>query len=389
MIAQTVLNAYAPLISAADPINQGEWNMDIPRLKYEDLLNLITITQNFLNTEPSLYKLTGDFVVVGDLHGNLRDLLRVFACCGMPPKRNYIFLGDYVDRGEFSIEVITLLFSLKISYPDNVYLIRGNHEFEDLNTMYGFKNQVVSEYDENLYHSINVCFGYLPLAAVLNDAYFLVHGGLSPTLKNIDEIAALKRPIHTLSDKNVRSFLSDILWSDPGDMEITYVKNYRGYGCLFGAIAAQSFLQANNLSKIIRSHQCVNAIQQDLGSLVLTVFSSSNYSKQAKNSSGVLEITSLAISTCVFPPLDQFSKSNTSFRVLDNNVDRTPLCFSKTLNSSIYATPRKRRATVDEIIRSNNRRSITGHISLPKLRYSPVVSFDKNSLICQKSPNPI
>ncbi|EAY17689.1 Ser/Thr protein phosphatase, putative [Trichomonas vaginalis G3] len=291
MIANYVLCAYQPLIASSSPRNSSNIPMDIPKLKYEDLLSLIAITQNFLQSEPTLYRLNDNFLIVGDLHGNLRDLLRIFAAHGLPPNRKYIFLGDYVDRGEFSIEVITLLFTLKLLYPDHVYLIRGNHEFSDINAVYGFKNQVLAEYDENIYNQFNEAFSYLPLACVLNDCYFLVHGGISPLLKSVDEIESVKRPINSLYDPIVyRSFIPDILWSDPGEAELMYFKNYRGFGNYFGAVAVMNFLRENNIKRIIRSHQCVNAVEQHHGGTVVTVFSTSNYSKKSKNSSGILEV---------------------------------------------------------------------------------------------------
>ncbi|EAY16658.1 Ser/Thr protein phosphatase, putative [Trichomonas vaginalis G3] len=374
MIAQHVVNAYYPLISAAKIADPNELPMDIPKLKADDLTNLLVATQSFFASEPSLFRLNQNCIIVGDLHGNLRDLLRIFAYNGLPPQRNYIFLGDYVDRGEFSIEVVTLLFSLKVLHPDNIFLIRGNHEFMDINSMYGFKDQVLAEYDGYMYKIFNDCFAYLPLACVLNDSFFLVHGGLSPSLTNVEEIEAVQRPIFTLNNPTItKSFISDILWSDPGDSGVMYVKNYRGYGYLFGPMAVLNFLRANNLKRIIRSHQCVNAIEKSHGSTVITVFSTSNYSKKSKNTSGILEVNGEGINTYIYDAEDQFKKIDASYRLIEA-VERSPLCFNNKFNSVLMARPRKRRATVDEMQKSEQRKSITPQSSLPRLICTPTKS---------------
>lgn len=371
MIAQYVVNAYQTLISAAKNNDPNQLPMDIPKLKAEDLKNLLNVAQNFFQSEPILFRLNVNCIIVGDLHGNLRDLLRIFAFNGLPPERKYIFLGDYVDRGEFSIEVITLLFSLKILFPNDIYLIRGNHEFMEINSVYGFKDQVLAEYDAYMYKVFNDCFAYIPLACVLNETFFLVHGGLSPSLSHVEELDVVQRPIYTLNEQMLqKSFIADLLWSDPGDSNVMYVKNYRGYGYLFGPMAALSFLRTNNLKRIIRSHQCVNAIQKAHGNTVITVFSTSNYSKKAKNTSGILEITGQDVNTYIYDAQDQFKKSDASYRIIEA-VERSPLCFCNKFNSVIQPKARKRRATVDEMQKSENRKSITPQSSLPRLICTP------------------
>ncbi|EAX96534.1 Ser/Thr protein phosphatase, putative [Trichomonas vaginalis G3] len=372
MISQYLVNAYLPLITAASNNGFEDLPMDIPKLSSTDITIILTLTKDIFKLEPTLLHINQSCIIVGDLHGNIRDLLRIFAKNGLPPKTKYVFLGDYVDRGEFSIEIVSLLFSLKILHPNDIHLIRGNHEFLDINTIYGFKNQVLEEYSEALYEVFNDCFGYLPLACILNDAFFLVHGGLSPKLTSVKQIEEVQRPIHKVSDlKPQHQFVVDMLWSDPDDSDILYLKNLRGFGFIFGAAAALNFLRANNLQKIIRSHQCVNAIQEHCGSAVITVFSSSNYSSKSNNTSGVLEVNGSTIYTGIYEAQDQYKKIDASYRNVEL-VERVPYCFNSKFSSRLKSSHSVRRATYDEIKKSETKKSIKGISSLPKLVCSPM-----------------
>lgn len=354
MIPKAVLSAFQPFLMSDQPQYLGESNSGFPKLKDEDLYNLINAAKFQFTQEPILLRLQGDFVIVGDLHGNLRDLLRIVSLNGYPPIRKYIFLGDYVDRGEFSIDILIFLFSLKLTYPECIYILRGNHEFETTNAYYGFKAQVLAEYDENMYHHFNDCFTYLPLACILNETFFLVHGGISPNLSNVREIEAVMRPITTYFEQSM-SMISDLVWSDPGDPDITFLKNYRGFGYLFGALAAHTFLKQNNLRYIIRSHQCVNAIQKHFGGCVITVFSSSCYSRSSRNTMGIIDVSGENYKTVKYEAMDQLKKENVTYKIVEL-VERAPICFKK-MNSQLKPITRPRRATVSEMLQNNRRNS--------------------------------
>ncbi|EAX95929.1 Ser/Thr protein phosphatase, putative [Trichomonas vaginalis G3] len=359
----------------------AQTNTDIPKLKDEDLYNLVAAAKVSLSQEPTLLRLTGDFVIVGDLHGNLRDLLRIIATNGIPPSRKYIFLGDYVDRGDFSVEVLTLLFSFKLIYPECIYMIRGNHEFEQTNSVYGFKNQVLEVYDEAMYNHFNECFAYLPLAGILNDTFFLVRGGISPLLNYVKEIEVIPRPIYSCFEQYSKSFVPDLLWSDPGEAEITFLKNYRGFGYLFGALAAHTFLKQNNLKHIIRSHQCVNAIQNSFNGCVMTVFSSSCYSHSTRNTMGVIEIFGTSMKPIKYDALEQIKKDFVTYRFVDL-TERMPYTFNKHFTSPLKPQCRPRRATVGELIKANRRSStdITQTSAFPRLILTQTQKSKRNSV---------
>jgi predicted phosphodiesterase len=171
----------------------------------------------------SLLELAGNFTVVGDIHGNIDDLLRVFERRGYPPETNYLFLGDYVDRGQNSVEVLIMLYSLKVLFPSNIYLIRGNHECESVTAVYGFKREVCRRFSVQVYQKFVKSFSHLPYAAVVNNKYFCVHGGISPDLASVDEIADIEKPQISAAS----SLANDMVWSDPLDVN-GFVKSDRG-----------------------------------------------------------------------------------------------------------------------------------------------------------------
>ena len=260
----------------------------LPLFSEQHLQTLIQEVTFRLMSEKPLKMISGTVVIVGDLHGNIHDLFSIISLYGLPPKINYLFLGDYVDRGDFSLEVITLLFMLKAVYPDNITLLRGNHEFKNINELYGFKDSCLSEYAGTMiFDAFNNAFCYLPIAAVINNKYFAVHGGLSKHLTSISQIQNLKFPI--LSDE--LPLLNDLVWSDPAESQMYFGQNYRGGGCTFGRNVVKEFLEKNDLKMIIRGHECVDGFRYNFNTSVVTVFSASNYGGLKKNHSGAMLIS--------------------------------------------------------------------------------------------------
>ena len=252
----------------------------------ETILNIIQAAQTIFNNEDSLLELHGNFTVVGDIHGNIDDLLRIFEHHGYPPETNYLFLGDYVDRGTHSIEVIILLLCLKILFPNSLYMIRGNHECESITTVYGFKRDCnirfgssnyscYSYYQEGtkIYKKFMECFEYLSYAAVINDEYFCVHGGISQYLKAIDDISELYKPMISADSE----LATDLVWSDPCRDSYGFTPSNRGAGHYFDDAKLNKFLFKNGLKKLIRSHEsCMNGVDYPLDNCI-TIFSNSDY----------------------------------------------------------------------------------------------------------------
>lgn len=188
-------------------------------------------------------------LVSGDIHGQYYDLLRLFEYGGFPPESNYLFLGDYVDRGKQSLETICLLLAYKIKYPENFFLLRGNHECASINRIYGFYDECkrrlvilmnrfitlsiksIFRYNIKLWKTFTDCFNCLPVAAIVDEKIFCCHGGLSPDLQSMEQIRRIMRP----TDVPDQGLLCDLLWSDPDKDTTGWGENDRGVSFTFGA----------------------------------------------------------------------------------------------------------------------------------------------------------
>ena len=182
----------------------------IPSFEEKLLIELCFEARNLFAKEENVLEIYGDVIIVGDIHGSLHDLLRILKST-VEKERKILFLGDYVDRGNFSLECITLLFALKVMYPNEVFLLRGNHEFDSVCSQYGFKNEILNSnilkisncysYTESLYSAFIDAFSYLPISALVNHTTFCIHGGLSPKLNHISDInRKIKRPINLFNE---------------------------------------------------------------------------------------------------------------------------------------------------------------------------------------------
>lgn len=191
------------------------------------------------------------FLLIGDIHGQYSDLLRLFEIGGFPPKVNYLFLGDYVDRGSQSLETICLLLAYKIKYPENFFLLRGNHECASINKIYGFFDECKRRCNVKVWKVFSDCFNCLPVAALIDDQILCMHGGLSPDLHNLDQIRNLDRP----ADVPDTGLLCDLLWSDPSKDVQGWGTNDRGVSYTFGPDQVTEFLENHDLDLICRAHQ--------------------------------------------------------------------------------------------------------------------------------------
>ena len=199
-------------------------SMWLPAFPADILISLLGETEKVLCSQGTLLEITGNCIVVGDIHGNIIDLGRILRFCQANPYNRVLFLGDYVDRGEFSLEVVVLLFSLVCMYPDQYYMIRGNHEFPNVNNTYGFRDQIISSFkSESIWCAFNKVFEWLPLGCVINGHYLCVHGGLSPTFKKLSQLKEFERPI----EKFDQSFIHGVLWADPTNQVTDYLESQR------------------------------------------------------------------------------------------------------------------------------------------------------------------
>ncbi|EAX85289.1 Ser/Thr protein phosphatase, putative [Trichomonas vaginalis G3] len=328
MLSRSILDSYIPLLHYFSlDHNTNTEQITVPRLKKTDLIDLLRKCKEIFRIEPTLLRLEGDFNIIGDIHGNLKDLLRIISFTGLQMSIGFVFLGDYVDKGDLSIESIVLILAMKLAYPTKVFMIRGNHEFDNMNNEYGFKKQVFEVYDDDVYEAFHDCFSCIPLAALVNQEHLCMHGGLGPGFVSLNQIEQIERPIFSVdTETKFSQILDSILWSDPSEMIQQYTNNNRGKGFVYGGSAVNKFLQNNNLKTIIRSHQCVDGYKELFDGGLITVFSSSCYSKNPVNRCGLLQIIrNEQITKKHFPASEPISKMNIDYKIVE--VSQTiPLC---------------------------------------------------------------
>ena len=256
-------------------------------LSEQEIKFLITKSKEIFMNQPTFLELESPISVCGDTHGQYPDLLKLFEAGGFPPEANYLFLGDYVDRGKYSLETICLLLAYKIKFEENFFLLRGNHECASINRIYGFYDECKKRYNLKIWKAFIDVFNCLPIAASIDDKILLMHGGLSPELKNVEQLKKIMRP----TDVPEEGLLCDLLWSDP-DMNCDgWGPNDRGVSVVFNENVLKKFLEKNDLDLICRAHQVVEEGYEFFGDRELvTVFSAPNYCGEFDNAGAMMVI---------------------------------------------------------------------------------------------------
>nr|AZT88974.1 serine/threonine-protein phosphatase 5 [Periplaneta americana] len=239
---------------------------------------LLDVKQLFMS-QPSLVEITipddSKFTVCGDIHGQFYDLMNIFNLNGLPsPTNPYLFNGDFVDRGSFSVECIFTLFGFKLLYPEHFFMSRGNHESQTMNQMYGFEGEVKAKYTAQMSELFTEVYNWLPLAHCLNGRILVMHGGLfsrdDVTLEEIKEIDRNRQPPE-------EGLMCELLWSDP-QPQVGRAPSKRGVGVQFGPDVTKKFLELNGLDYVIRSHEVKNeGYEVAHDGKCITVFSAPNY----------------------------------------------------------------------------------------------------------------
>jgi protein phosphatase len=312
----------------------------LPCFSESALTNLCVRARDFFRNQPPVLRVSGPLTIVGDIHGSLHDLLRILL--GIPTSC-FLFLGDYVDRGDFSLECIVLLFTLTLQFPGRFFLIRGNHECADVCAQYGFRADVVSAYSEALFSAFCEAFSWMPLAAIVNSQIFCVHGGLGPTVTSVRQIDLVERPLLTSTES---PFVHTLLWADPNSHIGLYEMSERGCAPSFGICPVQDFLRDCGCALFVRAHQCVDGVEWVPRLALYTVFSASGYKASPPNRSGVLQVgEGAAVKPLVFPVLQRMPRVAASFytikhRVLDAPArPRPPILRTTSTGKSIIRSP--------------------------------------------------
>lgn len=257
------------------------------QLSEGEICALCVRSRDVFMDQPILLELDCPLKICGDVHGQYSDLLRLFDCGGFPPEANYLFLGDYVDRGKQSLETICLLLAYKVKYPENFFLLRGNHECASINRIYGFYDECKRRYSIRLWKTFTDCFNCLPVSAVVDDKMLCMHGGLSPELNSLEQINQVVRP----TDVPDTGLLCDLLWSDPEKEISGWGENDRGVSFTFGPDVVQGFLRKHGLDLVCRAHQVVeDGYEFFARRCLVTLFSAPNYCGEFDNAGAIMTV---------------------------------------------------------------------------------------------------
>ncbi|KAL4400271.1 phosphoprotein phosphatase PP4 catalytic subunit [Malassezia pachydermatis] len=256
-------------------------------LTEEEVKHICEKAREVLVEEGNIQKVDAPVTICGDIHGQFHDLIELFRVGGECPDTSYLFLGDFVDRGLYSVETFLLLLALKVRYPDRITLIRGNHESRQITQVYGFYDECSRKYGSvNVWRYCCDVFDYLALGAIVDNRVFCIHGGLSPSIVTVDQIRSIDRKQEVPQD----GAMCDLLWSDPD--EITgWGVSPRGAGFLFGGDVVKSFVHTNGLDFIARAHQLIlEGYKQMFDSTIVTVWSAPNYCYRCGNVASILQL---------------------------------------------------------------------------------------------------
>jgi len=271
-------------------------------LSEQEVRNLCLKSREVFMQQPILLELEAPLKICGDIHGQYFDLLRLFEYGGYPPDSNYLFLGDYVDRGKQSLETVCLLLAYKVKYPENFFLLRGNHECASINRIYGFYDECKRRYSIKLWKTFTDCFNTLPIVALIDDKILCMHGGLSPELSNLEQIVRISRPV----DVPDTGLLCDLLWSDPEKGIRGWGDNERGVSFTFGTEIVENFLRKHDIDLVCRAHQVVEDGYEFFAKRQLvTIFSAPNYCGEFDNSGALMSVDeSLMCSFQILRPVE-------------------------------------------------------------------------------------
>ncbi|KAJ6325882.1 hypothetical protein OIU78_013050 [Salix suchowensis] len=243
--------------------------------------------KEILMDESNVQPVKSPVTICGDIHGQFHDLAELFRIGGKCPDTNYLFMGDYVDRGYYSVETVTLLVALKVRYPQRITILRGNHESRQITQVYGFYDECLRKYgNANVWKIFTDLFDYFPLTALVESEIFCLHGGLSPSIETLDNIRNFDR----VQEVPHEGPMCDLLWSDPDD-RCGWGISPRGAGYTFGQDISEQFNHTNNLKLIARAHQLVmEGYNWGHEQKVVTIFSAPNYCYRCGNMASILEV---------------------------------------------------------------------------------------------------
>jgi len=309
MEASQELDVIALVAQCLDVRSRRRRGGDLVQLPEGQMRLLIKAARETFMSQDMLLDLEAPLQICGDLHGQFLDLLRIFEHAGLPPERNYLFLGDYIDRGQHGIETIVLLFAYKVLYPENFFLLRGNHETAGISRVYGFYDECKRRYNVKLWKTFCDTFNCMPVCAAVDSKILCMHGGLSPQLQSLTQIKKLVRPTE-ISDEGL---LCDLLWADPEKGIKGWNESTRGVSYCFGEDVVSNFLQQHDMDLICRAHQVVEDGYEFFAKRqLLTIFSAPNYCGEFDNAAAIMQVDETL--SCSFKVLQQEKSGKVNLR---------------------------------------------------------------------------
>ena len=311
---ELVWNYYDNIIQIEQQTHEQQINSLSFSIVPQSLLEaLLSEVSRIMFNEPPVLRISGDVVVVGEIHGHILDLFRIIRRFGDPRETKYLFIGDIVDRGEFSTEVAILVFVMKYLWPENIFIIRGNHEFTQMSQRCGqFSSELIAMYgNKNVESYFQHAFAFMPLAAVVNDNFFCVHGGIGPNSKEISMIEKIRRPFYDCGKTIENALAEELFWSEPSKNCPGFRLTKKKHGYLFGSKVIKDFLDHENLKLLVRSREGIEqGIEYVLDDSVVSICSASNFCGISPNKSGVLLLREDGkAESIVFPPIPYIKRS--------------------------------------------------------------------------------
>ncbi|CCE61394.1 hypothetical protein TPHA_0A03180 [Tetrapisispora phaffii CBS 4417] len=284
-------SVYANLKDKLETTNQlGNWIEKLSRcemLAENEVDRLCSMAKYILQFEENVAAVDAPVTICGDIHGQFHDLLELFQIGGPLPDNNYLFMGDYVDRGYYSVETASYLIAMKCRYPKRITILRGNHESRQITQVYGFYDECLRKYgNASVWRMFTNLFDFLPITALVDNNIFCLHGGLSPMVKTLDQIRTLNR----IQEVPHEGPMCDLLWSDPDDRSGWGISP-RGAGFTFGQEISEEFRHNNGLELISRAHQLImEGYSWTHHQSLVTIFSAPNYCYRCGNQAAIMEI---------------------------------------------------------------------------------------------------
>ncbi|WVQ97763.1 hypothetical protein IAU59_004877 [Kwoniella sp. CBS 9459] len=272
---------------SSDP---DQWISHIRQCKHlpeRQMKLLCSRVRDILLEESNVHLVQSPVTICGDIHGQFWDVLEIFRQGGQVPETSYIFMGDFVDRGYYSLETLSLLLAYKARYPDKITLLRGNHESRQITQVYGFYDECMQKYgNPSVWKACCTVFDHLNLAAIIDSSILCVHGGLSPDIKTLDQVRIIPRAQEVPHE----GAFCDLMWSDPDEVD-SWSVSPRGAGWLFGAKVTAEFNHVNSLSLIARAHQLVQeGYKHMFDEALVTVWSAPNYCYRCGNQASIMQV---------------------------------------------------------------------------------------------------